>query len=346
MAGCKKSSTDAVSHNGNSNNNDVRVTTYTPQDITCFSAVCGGDAIVTQGLSLTEIGVCWSENHNPTANESYVSTEVWSEPFVRTITSLLPNTKYYVRAYALRGLEYYYGEEKSFITNNCSTAIDYNDLDTIHIVLRGNYQIQASSDYPIIYTVINYDPNDHVISVSSDGIITGLNVGTAGLRISNGYEEITVDVIVDLFQEPTFEFGCSANRIIELYGNPYNVVINNTELLYQYTGPQGYSWACGEMDFIFHEDSYFESDVYIRSSVEYLLNRYLEENFNYDTMFSNDTLDIYRHKLDNSIVCGKFDPHNQWNEICLFYIKLDVYKTFESVLMERQGFSKQFDLKR
>ncbi len=346
VAGCKKSSTEIVSPNGNLNNSDVRVTTYTPQDITYFSAVCGGDAIVTQGLSLTEIGVCWSENHNPTTNESYVSTEVWSEPFVYTITNLSPNTKYYVRAYALRGLEFYYGEEKSFVTENCSTVLDYNDLDTIHIVLRDNYQIQVSSDYPIIYTIIDDNPNFQVIRVSNEGMITGLNVGTAKLNISNGYNEITVDVIVDLFQEPTFEFGCNTNRIKELYGNPYHEeLINDTVLVYLYTGPQGYSYACGEMDIWFTEGLYHEADIYVRSSLEYLMNNYLNDNFDLETIIG-DTLSIYRNKFDNTVICGKYASHNIWDEWLLFYIRADVYKSIEAVMKERQKWSKQFGEKR
>lgn len=95
---------------------DVRVTTYTPQDITYTSAVCGGDVIVIQGLSLSEFGVCWSTEPNPTTNNAHLSTTVWNEPFVCSITGLKPGTTYYVRAYALRGLEYYYGEDKCFIT--------------------------------------------------------------------------------------------------------------------------------------------------------------------------------------------------------------------------------------
>lgn len=102
-------------NNGN-NSNDVRVTTYTPQDITSMTAKCGGDVIVTQGLSLTELGVCWNMEQNPTVDNAHLSTTVWNEPFVCTITNLEPDTKYYVRAYALRGLEYYYGDEKSFTT--------------------------------------------------------------------------------------------------------------------------------------------------------------------------------------------------------------------------------------
>ena len=109
-------------NNGN-NDSDVRMTTYTPQSITITTAKCGGDAIVIQGLSLTEIGVCWSKEQNPTADQAHLSTTVWNEPFVCTITGLEPDTKYYVRAYALRGLEYYYGEERDFIT------LDYGYVD-------------------------------------------------------------------------------------------------------------------------------------------------------------------------------------------------------------------------
>lgn len=114
------------------NDNDVRVTTYTPQDITPFSAVCGGDVIVVQGLSLSSLGVCWSTEPNPTAEDTHLSTTNWNEPFVCTITGLEPSTKYHVRAYALRGLEYYYGDDKEFTTkeggNGTYNGHDYVDL--------------------------------------------------------------------------------------------------------------------------------------------------------------------------------------------------------------------------
>ena len=116
--------------NKENNYSDVRVTTYTPQDITQTSAKCGGDVIVTQGLSLTELGVCWSTERNPTVEDSHLSTANWNEPYVCTITGLEPSTKYHVRAYALRGLEYYYGEDKSFTTEGSSSwgSHDYVNL--------------------------------------------------------------------------------------------------------------------------------------------------------------------------------------------------------------------------
>lgn len=105
-----------------SENNDpeIKVTTYTPQDITSNTAVCGGDAIITQGMTLSEIGVCWSTASNPTVEGGHRSTTNWSEPFVCTITGLVSGTQYHVRAYALCGLEYYYGEDKCFTTEEDS----------------------------------------------------------------------------------------------------------------------------------------------------------------------------------------------------------------------------------
>lgn len=124
IMGCTKPSIDDNGNNNNNNGNssggnsgpDVTVTTYTPSDITTSSAVCGGFVQVVQGLSLTKVGICWSTSPNPTANDSQLSSDAWNEPIVKTISGLSPNTTYHVRAFALRGLEYYYGEDKSFTT--------------------------------------------------------------------------------------------------------------------------------------------------------------------------------------------------------------------------------------
>lgn len=124
--GCNKPDEPNNGGNNGNNDNDVRVTTYSPQDITATTAKCGGDVIVTQGLSLSELGICWGKEQNPTAEQNHLSTSIWNEPFVCTITDLEPDTKYYVRAYALRGLEYYYGEEKSFSTTEDNGIGVYN----------------------------------------------------------------------------------------------------------------------------------------------------------------------------------------------------------------------------
>ena len=146
-----------------------------------------------------------------------------------------------------------------------SKDLNYNDANPIVMALSGpehnpsipphhfDHLIQVTSDYDITFKAIN--PNNlSVISVSSDGYIHGINVGEAKVKIDNSYESRVVDVIVKLFIEPTFEFGCASSRIRDLYGRPFESgwLPGDTILCYRYTASLGYSYACGEMDFFFH----------------------------------------------------------------------------------------------
>ena len=142
-AGCKKS------ENTENPDNDVKVTTYAPQDITLNSARCGGDAVVIQGLSLTEIGVCWSTEPNPKVEDknNYKSSSNWNEPFVCTVDGLSPGTTYHVRAFALRGMIYYYGDDMSFTTEEYT-----GDGDGI---VDGNDYIDLGLPSGILWSLVN-----------------------------------------------------------------------------------------------------------------------------------------------------------------------------------------------
>lgn len=165
-------------------NPDVRVMTYDPQDITPSSAKCGGDVIAVQGLSLNELGICWSKEENPTAEDFHSSTTNWNTPYVYTITGLEPNTVYHVRAYALRGLVYYYGEDKSFtttdgalptvitseVTNITSTSVTCGGIVTSDggsPVTEYGVCIDISPD-PTIYSIHRYSCGSGVGSFSID----------------------------------------------------------------------------------------------------------------------------------------------------------------------------------
>ncbi len=113
---------------------DVKVTTHTPEDIKRTTAVCGGDVIVPQGLTLNELGVCWGTDSMPTVEDSHLSISNWSESYVCFITGLTPATTYHVRAYALCDSVYYYGEDKSFTTKENGGG-DPNDHDYVDLGL-------------------------------------------------------------------------------------------------------------------------------------------------------------------------------------------------------------------
>lgn len=176
------------------NDNDVRVMTYMPQEITSYTVVCGGDVIVAQGLSLSSIGVCWSTEPNPTAEDScYLSTTNWNEPFVCAVSGLEPSTKYYVRAFALRGLQYYYGEEKSFTTleGELPTVITFDiTLITAHSATSGG-KVVSDGGLPVIERGICWSINPYpTIDDTHNSFGSGLGsftVNMSGLEQNTTY---------------------------------------------------------------------------------------------------------------------------------------------------------------
>ena len=92
------------------------VKTSEVENIGTTTASCGGHVTGDGGANITERGVCWSTNHNPTVNESHVSSGSGLGEFACNLSSLLANTTYYVRAYAKNSKGVAYGGEKDFTT--------------------------------------------------------------------------------------------------------------------------------------------------------------------------------------------------------------------------------------
>jgi hypothetical protein len=216
--GCTKP--DEPNNGGNDNgggNNDVSVTvtTATPSDITATTAVCGAEVTVSEGATLSELGVCWSKLANPTASDNHLSIATWNEPFTCTLTELEPNTVYHVRAYALRNQEYYYGADKSFTTldngpivpegavNGFFTINEEGDLVRFS---HGNLQYQATTN-TWRFALNQYDyigeDNAHNSLFYSDWIDL-FGWGTSGWDCGNDYYRPTD---IEYRDEPGPEFG-------------------------------------------------------------------------------------------------------------------------------------------
>ena len=92
------------------------VSTNDIANITATSALGGGIVISEGSGTVTAKGVCWSTSQNPTVNNSYTTDGTGSGAFLSNITGLLPNTTYFVRAYATNGIGTAYGDEVTFTT--------------------------------------------------------------------------------------------------------------------------------------------------------------------------------------------------------------------------------------
>ena len=92
------------------------------------------------GASVTDMGICWSKQANPTIEDIHKSTK--DTVAVLDMTDLQENTKYYVRAYAVNKVGTTYSEEKEFTT---SIKPKYVDLGLPSGVKWATFNVGANS---------------------------------------------------------------------------------------------------------------------------------------------------------------------------------------------------------
>jgi uncharacterized protein (TIGR02145 family) len=93
------------------------LTTTVISSITTASASSGGNVTDDGGAEVTARGVCWGTATKPEITGSKTSDGTGTGSFTSSLTTLTPNTKYYVRAYATNSEGTAYGNEQSFTTN-------------------------------------------------------------------------------------------------------------------------------------------------------------------------------------------------------------------------------------
>lgn len=133
--------------------NEISLATLTTTNVTAITsttALSGGKIPSDGGTKVTEWGVCWSTSQNPTIADqtikitygldnfdNYVVTDTI---FTSVLTGLIPNTTYFVKAYAINSLGIAYGNKVSFITSAISAtgSINVNPILTYGSVLDIN----------------------------------------------------------------------------------------------------------------------------------------------------------------------------------------------------------------
>ena len=108
--------------------------TVTTAAITNVSATSawGGGVVTDEGASnVTEHGICWSINHNPTINDNHNSNGAGAGSYTVQMTGLTPNQTYYVRAYATNAQGISYGAEIDFTATDGLPEVKTDDVTDV-----------------------------------------------------------------------------------------------------------------------------------------------------------------------------------------------------------------------
>ena len=107
------------------------VVTSEVSDITSITAIAGGEVISDGGANVIARGVCWSTSQEPTIEDNKTIDGDGIGSFASVLTELLPNTTYYVRAYATSSLVTAYGVELEFTTITEIPTVVTSDVENI-----------------------------------------------------------------------------------------------------------------------------------------------------------------------------------------------------------------------
>ena len=167
------------------------VTTSSATNVSYTSATVGGNVTSDGGATVTECGVVYSTNQNPTTANSKVISGSGIGSFTCNITNLQENTKYYVRAYAINKKGTSYGEQSSFTTKAyilpTVTTSSATDISYTSATVGGNVTNDGGAtvtERGVVYST-SQNPttsNSKVICGSGEGdfscTLTSLNSGT------------------------------------------------------------------------------------------------------------------------------------------------------------------------
>jgi len=100
----------------NSEVQQPQLSTFPISDITGNSAKGGGVITSDGGAAISACGVCWGLNPDPSIQRSNRPDSLHNKTFTSNLNNLIPDTVYYVRAYAVNSAGLVYGNQVKFRT--------------------------------------------------------------------------------------------------------------------------------------------------------------------------------------------------------------------------------------
>jgi uncharacterized protein (TIGR02145 family) len=124
------------------------------------TSACSGGVITTDGgASISQKGICWSSSDMPTIEDDTSVCGSGSDAFISSLSGLLPNTAYNIRAYATNSAGTGYGNQLTFTTPAVVTDYDGNIYNTVRIGsqlwMQENLKVTHYREGSPIYNTLN-----------------------------------------------------------------------------------------------------------------------------------------------------------------------------------------------
>ncbi|OFX90688.1 MAG: hypothetical protein A2W97_02885 [Bacteroidetes bacterium GWE2_40_63] len=163
-------------------------------NVSANSANVDCEAVSIGGGILTARGVVWSRTSGPTLeiNEGATNDGDTLGTYSSFLTKLIPNSTYYVRAYATNSFGTAYGDEVSFTTSDPSTML-FSLIGSAFYLADG--VTQAFWDYDIDFTYVGTTGNESSYQIAVQELLADGEFKVREDHLWNesyGYEEITV----------------------------------------------------------------------------------------------------------------------------------------------------------
>lgn len=161
------------------------VRTLDVTNITMTSATCQGEVISDGGAGITERGICWDTEHNPSIAGNHTNNGSEIGIFTIELSELAVNETYYVRAYAQNEVGIAYGEEAYFTTGDAVlptvNTIDITNISWTTAKCTGEvlYDGGASVTERGVCWSLNENPN-----LSNDHVDNGAGLGRFEVQIT------------------------------------------------------------------------------------------------------------------------------------------------------------------
>ena len=180
------------------------VTTASITAITETTAIGGGEVTFSGGTEVTERGLVWSTNPNPTiSTDTQIMSGSGSGSFVSNFNNLAERTTYYVKAYATNSTGTAYGQEVNFttagylITTFAGSTSGYTDGTGNNARFRAPWGV-AVDKHGNVYVADRFNHKIRKISPAGEvstlaGSTEGYADGTGAQAQFNDPNDLTVD---------------------------------------------------------------------------------------------------------------------------------------------------------